>query len=152
MYVFLEHTTLYHSNQQVSSSCSHYRGNPSVGILDELSLSPSATFSSPPWFNDELLLQKPAPIVHFSRILQCHFDDLCCTFFLSDPLSLRFHGTNWIWISVRYDGWDNFPRVMMLILWWPGNMMSCLAPPPGWRTYHYRFLFSKVIHSSMRKL
>ena len=72
--------------------------------------------------------------------------------FISDPLSLRFHDANWIWISVRYDGWDNYPRVIMLILWWPGNMMSCLAPPPGWRTYHYRFLFSKVIHSSMRKL
>ena len=74
--------------------------------------------------------------------------------FLSDPLSLRYHDTNWIWISVRYDGWDNFPRVMMLILWWPGNMMACLAPPPPpvWRTYHYRFHFSKVIHSSMRKL
>ena len=51
--------------------------------------------------------------------------------FLSDPLSLRYHDTNWIWISVRYDGWDNFPRVMMLILWWPANMMSCLAPPPA---------------------
>ena len=50
--------------------------------------------------------------------------------FLSGILSLRHHDTNWIWISVRYDGWDNFPRVMMLVLWWPGNMMSCLAPPP----------------------
>ena len=51
--------------------------------------------------------------------------------FFSGILSLRYHDTNWIWISVRYDGWDNFPRVMMLILWWPGNMMSCLAPPPA---------------------
>ena len=51
--------------------------------------------------------------------------------FFSDILSLRYHDTNRIWISVRYDGWDNFPRVMMLILWWPGNMMSCLAPPPA---------------------
>ena len=51
--------------------------------------------------------------------------------FFSGILSLRYYDTNWIWISVRYDGWDNFPRVMMLILWWPGNMMSCLAPPLG---------------------
>ena len=52
-----------------------------------------------------------------------------CLFF-SDILSLRHHDTNWIGISVRYDGWDNFPRVMLLALWWPGNRMSCLAPPP----------------------
>ena len=51
--------------------------------------------------------------------------------FFSDILSLRYPDTNRIWISVRYDGWDNFPRVMTLILWWPGNMMSCLAPPPS---------------------
>ena len=51
--------------------------------------------------------------------------------FFSDILSLRYHDTNRIWISVRYDGWDNFPGVMMLVLWWPGNMMSCLAPLAG---------------------
>ena len=45
--------------------------------------------------------------------------------------SLRYHYTNRIWISVRYDGWDNFPRVMLLALWWPGNGMSCLVPPPA---------------------
>ena len=49
--------------------------------------------------------------------------------FFSGILSLRYPDTNRIWSSVRYDGWDNFPRDMMLILWWPGNMMSCLAPP-----------------------
>ena len=51
--------------------------------------------------------------------------------FFSDILSLRYYDTNLIWISVRYDGWDNFPRVMMLVLWWPGNMMSCLAHLAG---------------------
>ena len=51
--------------------------------------------------------------------------------FFSDILSLRYPDTNRIWISVRYDGWDNFPGVMMLVLWWLGNMMSCLAPPLG---------------------
>ena len=30
VYVFLEHTSLYHLSWQMSSSCSHYRGNPSV--------------------------------------------------------------------------------------------------------------------------
>ena len=62
----------------------------------------------------------------------------------SDIPTLRYHYTNRIWISVRYDGWDNFPRVMLLALWWPGNRMSCLAPPtPGWRTYHYG-LFARI--------
>ena len=65
--------------------------------------------------------------------------------FFSDILSLRYHDTNRIWILVRYYGWDKFPGVMMLVLWWPGNMMSCLAPP-GWRTYHYNF-FCKDNHS-----
>ena len=130
VYVYLEHTSLYHLIWQMLSPCSLNCGNPSFGNLGELLLSSPDTSLSSPWFNDELLLQKPASIVHFSRILQCHFDDLCCTFFLSDPLSLRYHDTNRIWILVGYDGWDNFPRVMMLILWWPGNMMSCLAPPP----------------------
>ena len=58
------------------------------GILDEFLLSPSDTSPSPPWFNDELLFQEPTPIVHFLRILQCHFIDLCCTF------SSR---TFWVW-------------------------------------------------------
>ena len=51
--------------------------------------------------------------------------------FFTDILSLSYPDTNRIWISVRYDGWDNFPRVMMLVLWWPGNMMSCLPPLAG---------------------
>ena len=104
---------------------------PPFGILDELSLSPSATSSSYPWFNDELLFQEPAHIVHFLRILQCHFVDLCCTFFFSNIPSLRYHDTNRIWILVRYDGWDNFPGVIMLVLWWHGNMMAFLAPLAG---------------------
>ena len=41
-----------------------------------------------PWFNDELLFQEPAPIVHFPRILQCHFNDLCCAFSSQ---------TSWVW-------------------------------------------------------
>ena len=99
-----------------------------VRNLDGLSPSPSATSSSP-WVNDELLFQEPTPIVHFLRILKCHFVYLCLHLLFSDILSLRYHYTNRIWISVRYDGWDNFPRVMLLALWWPGNRMSCLAPP-----------------------
>ena len=50
--------------------------------------------------------------------------------FFSGILSLRYPDTNRIWISVRYDGWDIPPRVVTLISTWPGNMMSCLAPPP----------------------
>ena len=58
-----------------------------VGNLDGLSPSPSATSSSP-WFNDELLFQEPTPIVHFPRILKCHFIYLCCTF---------YSRTSWVW-------------------------------------------------------
>ena len=50
--------------------------------------------------------------------------------FFSDILSLRYH-TNRIWITVRYDGCDNFPGARLLVPWWPGNMMSCLAPLAG---------------------
>ena len=59
-------------------------------------------------------------------------------------LSLRYHDTNQIWISVRYDGWNIFPRVITLDLIWSDKLMSCLA-------FYYSFLFSKVKHSSMRK-
>ena len=51
--------------------------------------------------------------------------------FFSGILSLRYPDTSHIWISVRYDGWDNFPGVMMLVLWWPSIMMSCLAHLAG---------------------
>ena len=51
--------------------------------------------------------------------------------FFSNILSLKYHDTNQIWISVRYDGRGNFPGVIMLVLWWPDNMMSCPAPLAG---------------------
>ena len=80
MYVFLEHIPLYCLIWQMLSPYPHNCGDPSFGYLDELSLSPSVTSSSDSWFNDELLFQEPAPIVHFPRSLQCHFNDLCCAF------------------------------------------------------------------------
>ena len=45
--------------------------------------------------------------------------------FFSGILSLRYHDTNQIWISVRYDGWSIFPRVITLVFTWPGKVMSC---------------------------
>ena len=56
--------------------------------------------------------------------------------FVSHPLfsgimSQRYPNTDQILISVRYGGWDNSPWAMMLVLWWPGNMMSCLTPLAG---------------------
>ena len=101
------------------------------GILDELSLSPLATFSSPPWFNDELLFQEPAPIVHFPENLAMPFQRFVLRLFFSDILSLRYHDTNQIWILVRYDGWNIFTRVITLVLIWPGKVMSCLAHLAG---------------------
>jgi hypothetical protein len=47
--------------------------------------------------------------------------------FVSDILSLRYRDTHQIWISVRYDGWDLFSGVIILVLWRPGKVMSCLA-------------------------
>ena len=72
-----------------------------------------------------------ASIVHFPRILQCHLVKLCRTFFFSGILSLRYPDTNQIWISVRYDGWNIFPRVITLVFIWRGKVMSCLAHLAG---------------------
>ena len=71
--------------------------------------------------------------------------------FFSGIPSLRYPGTNQIWISVRYDGWDIFPRVITLVFIWPGRVMSCLAQLAGGPIVIV-LPFSKVIHSSMRKL
>ena len=51
--------------------------------------------------------------------------------FFSGILSLRYPDTNQIWISVRYDGWNIFPRVITLVFIWPGKVMSCLAHLAG---------------------
>ena len=51
--------------------------------------------------------------------------------FFSDILSLRYPDTNQIWISVRYDGGNIFPRVIMLVFLWPDKVMSCLAHLTG---------------------
>ena len=74
-----------------------------------------------------------AIIVHFPRISQCHLVDLCCklSLFFLYSMSLEYSDTNQDWISGRYDGWNIFSRVITLVLWWPGNMMSCLAPLAG---------------------
>ena len=147
----LKHTSLYHLIWQMIFPCSHNCGNQSFGNLDDLLLSLSATSSSSPWFTLNSCVRTrshssiPENLTMSSR-------QIGVAPFFSGILSLRYPDTNQIWISVGYDGWYIFPGVMLFVLWWPGNMMSCLAPPPGWRTYHYRFLFSKVIHSSMRKL
>ena len=52
---------------------------------------------------------------------------LRCTFSFSGILSLSYPDTNQIWISVRYDGWNIFPRVITLVFIWPGKVISCLA-------------------------
>ena len=51
--------------------------------------------------------------------------------FSSSIVSLRYHDTNRIWISVRYDGWNIFPRVITLVFIWPCKVMSCLAHLAG---------------------
>ena len=51
--------------------------------------------------------------------------------FFSGILSLRYRDTNQIWISVRCDGWNIFPRVIMLVFIWPGKVISCLAHLAG---------------------
>ena len=63
----------------------------------------------------------------FPENLQCHLVNLCLTFSFSGIMSLRYPDTNQNWISVRYDGWNIYPRVISLVFIWPGKVMSCLA-------------------------
>ena len=65
--------------------------------------------------------------------------------FFSGILSLRFPDTNQIWISVRYDGWNIFPRVIILVFIWPGKVMSCLAHLAGGPAVIASFLASLTI-------
>ena len=111
------------------SHCSLNGGNPSFGNLGELPLSSPATSLSSPWFNDELLLQKPAPIVHFSRILQCHSSICVAPFLLGHPESEVFYRSN---LNLGQIWWlEHFPRVTTLVFIWPGRVMTCLAHLAG---------------------
>ena len=91
-----------------------------------------------------------ASIVHLPRIFDV-VSTICVAPFFSGILSLSYPDTNQIWISVRYDGWNIFPRVITLVFIWPGKVMSCLAHLAGGPIV-ISFLFSKVSYSSMRKL
>ena len=51
--------------------------------------------------------------------------------FFSGILSWRYSDSNQIWISVGYDGWNIFPRVISLVFIWIGTVMSCLAHLAG---------------------
>ena len=96
------------------SPCSHSCGNPSFGNLNGLSLSQSVTSS--PLLD---LMMNPcselASIVHLPRIFDV-VSTICVAPFFSGILSLSYPDTNQIWISVRYDGWNIFPRVITLVL------------------------------------
>ena len=117
------------------SPCSHSCGNPSFGNLNGLSLSQSVTSS--PLLD---LMMNPcselASIVHLSRIFDV-VSTICVAPFFSGILSLSYPDTNQIWISVRYDGWNIFPRVITLVYLWPGKVM--IPSTPGGRTYCYKF-------------
>ena len=77
---------------------------------------------------------------------------ICVAPFFSGILSLRYPDTNWIWISVRYGGWNIFPGVMTLVFIWPGKMMPCLAHLAGGPIVIVLPFSKVIIHSSMRKL
>ena len=81
-------TPIYHLIWQMLSPCSHDCGNPSFWKSGGIVAESISHLLTSPWFNDELLFQEPAPIVHFPRILQCHFNDLCCAFSSQ---------TSWVW-------------------------------------------------------
>ena len=117
------------------SPCSHSCGNPSFGNLNGLSLSQSVT-SSP--LLDVMMNPCPelASIVHLPRIFDV-VSTICVAPFFSGILSLSYPDTNQIWISVRYDGWNIFPRVITLAYLWPGKVM--IPSTPGGRTYCYKF-------------
>ena len=67
--------------------------------------------------------------------------------FFSGILRWRFPDTNRIWTSVRYDGWNIFPRVITLVFIWPGKVMSCLAHLAGGPIVIVSFLTRLVILS-----
>ena len=117
------------------SPCSHSGGNPSFGNLNGLSLSQSVT-SSP--LLDVMMnpYSELASIVHLPRIFDV-VSTICVAPFFSGILSLSYPDTNQIWISVRYDGWNIFPRVITLAYLWPGKVM--IPSTPGGRTYCYKF-------------
>ena len=71
--------------------------------------------------------------------------------YFSGTLSLRYPDTNQIWILVRYDGWNIFPRAITLVFIWPGKVMSCLAHLAGGPIVIV-LPFRNVNHSSKRKL
>ena len=115
-----------------SNSC----GNPSFGNLNGLSLSQSVT-SSPlldlmmnSCFRTRFHSSFPENLTMSSRQFVLHL-------FFTDILSLSYPDTNQIWISVRYDGWNIFPRVITLVYLWPGKVM--IPSTPGGRTYCYKF-------------
>ena len=117
------------------SPCSHSGGNPSFGNLNGLSLSQSVT-SSP--LLDVMMnpCSELASIVHLPRIFDV-VSTICVAPFFSGIMSLSYPDTNQIWISVRYDGWNIFPRVITLAYLWPGKVM--IPSTPGGRTYCYKF-------------
>ena len=86
VYVFLEHTSLYHLIWQMLSPCSHNCGNPSFENLNELSLSQSATSS---YLLDLMMNSYLRTHFHSSspENLRCGIDNLCCTFLLRHPES-----------------------------------------------------------------
>ena len=125
------------------SPCSHSGGNPSFGNLNGLSLSQAVTSS--PLLD---LIMNPcselASIVHLPRIFDV-VSTICVAPFFSGILSLSYPDTNQIWISVRYDGWNIFPRVITLVYLWPGKVMSCLTHLAGGPIVIVSFLARLVI-------
>ena len=90
------------------------------------------------WLRTHFHSSFPENLTLSSRQLMSHL-------LFSGILSLRYHDTNRIWISVRYDGWDNFPRVITLVFVRPGKVMSCLAYQGGGPVVMLSFLGSLAI-------
>ena len=105
------------------------------GNFDGLSLSPSAPPSSP-WFTDELLFWNSLPYFVPENLTMSSRQLMLRPFFSGTP-SLRYPDTNQIWISVRYDGWNIFPRVITLVFIWPGKVVSYLALRPYCYSFHF---------------
>ena len=124
------------------SPCSHSGGNPSFGNLNGLSLSQSVT-SSP--LLDVMMnpCSELASIVHLPRIFDV-VSTICVAPFFSGILSLSYPDTNQIWISVRYDGWNIFPRVITLVFIWPGKIYSISCS--WWILFVSKFWSSPVDH------
>ena len=99
----------------ISMNCFWFHQPPPHSILDLIMNS---------WFGTCFHSSIPENLTMSSRQFVLHL-------FFSGILSLRFPNTDQIWISVNYDGWSIFSRVITLVFIKPGKVVPCLTHLSG---------------------